>query len=75
MKIIIALFLLMSFSSLANDGIVAEKTSYSIETSIDAYPGGKKKKNRKGKRANKKRMKHCRKMHRNRGYLIILKLF
>jgi len=70
MKIIITLFLLMSFSSLANDGIVAEKTSYSIEASYGpGYPGGKKnkKKGRKGKRANKKRNKMCRKMHRNRG--------
>ena len=54
----------MSFSSLANDGVITEKqTSFSIEASVDAYPG-KKKKSRKSKRMNKKRKRKCSKWSR-----------
>ena len=60
MKFIIFLFLLvLSFSSLANDGVITEeKSSFAIEASVDANPG-KRKKSRKGKRTNKRRKRKC----------------
>ena len=68
MKFIISLFLLvLSFSSFANNGVVTEeKQSFSIEASVDANPG-RKKKARKGKRTNKKRKRKCAKWGR-RGF-------
>lgn len=63
--------MLLSFTSLSNDGIQSiESVSHSIESSVDIiygpYPGGKTKKNRRHRRANKKRNKQCKKMHRMR---------
>lgn len=63
MKLVITLCFLLSFSTFASGNLELKNSN---PTQTELYPGGKKKKNRKGKRANRKRRKHCKNIHRTK---------
>lgn len=63
MKLVTLVFLLLSFQSYSNTTLELPTS----ETKTELYPGKGEKKNKKHKRANRRRNKMCKKMHRNIG--------